>query len=62
MAERAAGEVACERVAHRQFPRKLLPEAKVERFRDEATEEVSSERDATMARHTIIREEVGGPE
>ncbi len=58
----AVGEVECERVAHRQFPRKLLPEAEAGRFRDDEAEEVSSERDATMARRTIIYDGVVGPE
>jgi hypothetical protein len=56
------GEVECERVAHRRFPRKALPEAEVERFREAETEEVSSERDAAAARRTILFEEVIGPE
>jgi hypothetical protein len=56
------GKVECERVAHRQFPRKLLPEAEVERFRDEETEEVASDRDATSARRTIIFEQVAQPD
>jgi hypothetical protein len=56
------GEVECERAAHRQFPRKLLPEAEVEGFRDEETEEVSSDRDATSARRTIIFEQVVQPD
>jgi hypothetical protein len=55
------GEVECDRIAHRRFPRKVLPEAEVERFLDEATEEVSSERDAAAARRTIVFEEVVGP-
>jgi hypothetical protein len=56
------GEIECERIAYRQFPRKMLPEAEAERFRDDETEEVSSDRDATAARGTIIFEEVLGPE
>jgi hypothetical protein len=56
------GEVECERIAYRQFPRKILPEEEVKRFRGGETEEVSSARDATVGRYTIIYEEVVGPE
>jgi hypothetical protein len=52
------GEVAYERVAHRQFPRKALPEAAAARFQDAETEEVSCDRDAAVARRTIVLEEV----
>ena len=55
------GEVEYERVAYRQFPRKSLPGGEVARFRDAETEEVSSDRDATAARRTIVFEEVIGP-
>ncbi|MBL6454531.1 hypothetical protein JMJ55_04290 [Belnapia sp. T6] len=58
----ALGEVECERVAYRQFPRKALPEGGVERFQGAETEEVSSERDAAMAGYTIIYEKVVGSE
>jgi hypothetical protein len=56
------GEVAYERVAYRQFPRKVLPEGEAARFQDAESEEVSSDRDATAARRTILFEEVVSPE
>ncbi len=52
------GGVAYERVAHRQFPRKALPEEAAARFQDAETEEVSCDRDAAVARRTIVLEEV----
>jgi hypothetical protein len=58
----ALGEVECERVAYRQFPRKALPEGEVKRFQGPETEEVSLERDAAIADLTIIYEEVVSPE
>jgi hypothetical protein len=40
----------------------VLPEGQVVRFQGTETEDISSERDAAMAGHTIIYEEVVGSE
>jgi hypothetical protein len=55
------GEVECERIAYRQFPRKILPEEEVEHFQGGGIEEVSSVRGATVGRHRVIYEKVVGP-